>query len=179
MCRNIIDSSGEGLDIELGYDFHNSSVEIDYGHLIYTGAIDRYYDFLYGNLPYRSLRFDVEHYSDDLRQPVVQVNYPSLDVPYTRTVEVKHVTGQKVSGTTIVREFPQEYAVGETEPYYPVPTDESKELYAKYESLASKESDVTFLGRLGTYRYYNMDQVVAMSLKAAEEFLSIDKRGEA
>jgi UDP-galactopyranose mutase len=95
-------------------------------------------------------------------QPVMQVNFPN-DHDYTRIVEIKHATGQKLPATTIVREYPQDYTPG-TEPYYPVPAPDARALYAKYAARAAVEKNVTFVGRLATYRYYNMDQCVAAAL---------------
>jgi len=104
-------------------------------------------------------------------QPAMQVNYPN-DHDFTRIVEIKHATGQQTPNTTIVREYPEDFGPGK-EPYYPVPTDASKALYQQYKALADAERDVTFIGRLATYRYYNMDQVVGMALRAAERLESL------
>ena len=136
------------------------------GHLIYTGPIDAYYDCCYGELPYRSIRFVPETIETEYFQPVMQVNYPN-DHEFTRIVEIKHATGQQLPATTIVREYPQDYGPGR-EPYYPVPTDGSKELYRKYAERAEAEPGVSFVGRLAAYRYYNMDQVVGMALAEFE-----------
>jgi UDP-galactopyranose mutase len=95
-------------------------------------------------------------------QPAVQVNYPN-DHEFTRIVETKHVTGQKLPVTTIVREYPQDFGPG-NEPYDPIPATDAKAIYQKYPDLASKQEKVSFIGRLATYRYYNMDQVVGMAL---------------
>ena len=95
-------------------------------------------------------------------QPVVQVNYPN-DHEFTRIVETKHITGQKLPVTTIVREYPEDFGPGR-EPYYPIPAPDAKAIYQKYADLASKQRAVSFIGRLATYRYYNMDQVVGMAL---------------
>jgi UDP-galactopyranose mutase len=101
----------------------------------------------------------------------MQVNYPDSDAPYTRTVEMKHATKQKIDATTVVREFPEDWAP-EKEPYYPVPTKESAALYKKYRELADAEKHVSFIGRLGSYRYYNMDQVIGMALMEAQKLLA-------
>jgi UDP-galactopyranose mutase len=151
--------------------------------MIFTGPIDEYYDHCYGSLPYRSLRFEREtHSGEELRaraaisgkeglwQPALQVNYPDLDVPYTRTVEIKHATGQKIDATTVIREFPEDWTP-EKEPFYPVPTDITAQLYTRYRQLADQETNVSFIGRLGTYRYYNMDQVTGMALTEAEKLI--------
>jgi len=124
-----------------------------------------YFNFCYGPLPYRSLRFEHEHLADvEHFQPVGTVNYPN-DHAFTRITEVKYLTGQKHSGTSIMREYPQ----AEGDPYYPVPRAENEELFKRYEMLAAQESNVTFVGRLAQYRYYNMDQVVGAALKVAQQ----------
>jgi UDP-galactopyranose mutase len=129
-------------------------------HIIYSGPIDEYFDFRFGKLPYRSLRFDHQTVGEEWHQPVAVVNYPAEDVPYTRITEYKHLTGQEHPRTTITYEYPS----AEGDPYYPVPRDENQALYKKYEALADATSGVTFVGRLATYRYYNMDQIVGQAL---------------
>jgi UDP-galactopyranose mutase len=100
----------------------------------------------------------------------MQVNFPDLDVPYTRIVEIKHATGQQIDATTIVKEFPEEWTP-EKEPFYPVPTSSSAEIYERYKALAQQLENVSFIGRLGTYRYYNMDQVTGMALAEADRLI--------
>jgi len=173
-----------GLQLRLGADYQTEKSNWSYRHLIFTGPIDEYYNHCYGSLPYRSLRFEFETYSgEDLQareeisgkkghwQKTVQVNYPDLDVPYTRTVEIKHATGQVIDATTVVREFPDDWTP-EKEPFYPVPTDATSQLYARYKQLAEQETHVSFIGRLGTYRYYNMDQVTGMALTESEKLIN-------
>ncbi len=156
---------------------------IRHDHLIFTGPIDEYFNYQYGPLPYRSLRFEKESFTADQlipRQPIagqpgfyqaaMQINYPSVKIPHTRIVEIKHASGQKIDATTIVREYPDDWARGK-DPYYPVPTDESKILYQRYAKLAAAEQGTTFIGRLATYRYYNMDQVTAMALSTSERLI--------
>ena len=130
--------------------------------VVYTGPVDEYFDHCHGPLPYRSLRFEAQTLETEWFQPAVQVNYPN-DQEFTRIVEIKHVTGQTLPATTIVREYPQDYGPG-GEAYYPMPAPDARALYRKYEEMAETEANVTFVGRMATYRYYNMDQVVAMSL---------------
>lgn len=129
-------------------------------HTIFTGPIDEYFDHRFGRLPYRSLEF--RHETHDVRRmfPVGVINYPSEDVPFTRVTEYKHLTGQVHPRTSIS----YEYSRPEGDPYYPIPRAENQALYKQYEALAREHDDVTFAGRLGTYKYYNMDQVVGQAL---------------
>jgi UDP-galactopyranose mutase len=129
-------------------------------HIIYTGPIDEYFDFRFGKLPYRSLRFDHQTLPQAQFQEVAVVNYPSEDVPFTRISEYKHLTGQESDVTTVTYEYPS----AEGDPYYPIPRPENQELFKRYEALADATDDVTFVGRLATYRYYNMDQIVGQAL---------------
>jgi UDP-galactopyranose mutase len=145
--------------------------EIEVGHLVYTGPVDEFFGFRYGKLPYRSLRFEHKTLDKETFQPVAVVNYPSPDVPYTRLTEFKHLTGQTHSRTSICYEFP----TADGDPYYPVPRPENAVLYARYQALADATPGVTFVGRLATYRYYNMDQVVGQALSTFSR-LTIDGR---
>jgi UDP-galactopyranose mutase len=150
------------IRVELGVEFEGATAQ-GTAHVVYTGPIDAYFGYRFGKLPYRSLRFEHEHLRDRPRfQPVGTVNYPN-DHAYTRITEFKHLTGQEHAGTSIVREYPQ----AEGDPYYPIPTDANEVLYQRYAALAGQEPNVTFVGRLAQYRYYNMDQVVAAALKVA------------
>lgn len=164
MIQRILDHPN--IEIELGVDFESVAKSISFKHLIYTGPIDAYFGYRFGPLAYRSLRFERETFPQEYYQPAVQVNYPN-DNDYTRIVETKHITGQKLPVTTIVREYPDDFGPGK-EPYYPIPAPDTQVLYRKYEELAGAESKVSFVGRLATYRYYNMDQVVAMALAEFE-----------
>ncbi len=148
------------IDIELGVDFEKLRNKTRYDRLIYSGPIDSYFKYAYGRLPYRSLHFKHETLNQERFQDVAVVNYPAPDVPHTRVTEYKHLTGQSHPMTTITYEYPAD----EGDPYYPIPRAENQELYKKYEALARAEPHVTFVGRLGTYRYYNMDQVVGQAL---------------
>jgi UDP-galactopyranose mutase len=150
------------IDIRTGVDFaelKDQAFEIA-DHLIYTGPIDEYFDFRFGKLPYRSLKFDHQTLEQEQFQQVAVVNYPSEDVPFTRISEYKHLTGQEAPVTTITYEYPS----AEGDPYYPIPRPENQELFKKYEALADATDNVTFVGRLATYRYYNMDQIVGQAL---------------
>jgi UDP-galactopyranose mutase len=149
------------IEVRTGTDFHDVQDDLDYEALVYTGPVDAYFGHRYGRLPYRSLRFEFETVPLERYQPTGTVNYPDeTAVPFTRISEFKHLTGQRHEATTIVREFPQ--ATGD--PYYPIPRPENAELYARYRALAETTSGVHFVGRLATYKYYNMDQVIAQAL---------------
>lgn len=142
-----------------------------YDYVFYTGPIDVYYSsFGYDKLEYRSIRFEEETLNINEFQPVSQVNYTQPDIPFTRITEYKHILNQNVKGaTTIVRE----YSTAEGEPYYPVPTSKNRENYRKYQELAMKdeENGVFFVGRLATYKYYNMDAAILAALEATDVFL--------
>jgi UDP-galactopyranose mutase len=162
------------IEVRLRTDYREARAHVQYRHLIYTGPIDEYFDHCFGPLPYRSLRFEEETHQVEFFQPAMQVNYPN-DYDFTRIVEIKHATGQQLPVTTIVREYPEDYGPGR-EPYYPVPADAPKELYRKYAERAEAEQGVSFVGRLATYRYYNMDQVVGMALAEFERLRAAGAR---
>lgn len=153
--------------VELGVDFDDIRDTVKASHIVYTGPIDAYFRYCFGHLPYRSLRFEHEHLANvDQYQEVGTVNYPN-DHAYTRITEFKHLTGQQHAGTSIVREYPQV----EGDPYYPIPRAENEALFKRYEELAKSEPNVTFVGRLAQYRYYNMDQVAGAALAAAKRII--------
>ena len=156
------------IEVELGIDFEEIRQNTGFDYVVYTGPVDAYFSHCYGPLPYRSLRFEHEHLREVAQfQTVGTVNYPN-DHAYTRITEFKHLTGQVHPGTSIVREYPQ----AEGDPYYPTPSDESEALFKRYEALAEAEPNVTFVGRLAQYRYFNMDQVVAAALTAARGLIN-------
>jgi UDP-galactopyranose mutase len=150
------------IDKSLGTDFrdlrHKAFQLAD--HIIFTGPVDEYFDYRFGKLPYRSLKFDHRTLDEEQHQEVAVVNYPDPSVPYTRVSEYKHLTGQKHPRTSITYEYPAE----EGDPYYPIPRPENQALYKRYEALADATANVTVVGRLATYRYYNMDQIVGQAL---------------
>lgn len=138
--------------------------QVEYKHMIFTGPIDEYFAYQHGHLPYRSLRFDVQTFPVTRYQTAPVVNYPN-EYDYTRITEQKWLSGQEHSHTTILTEYPMAHVVGQTIPYYPIPTDVNRELYKCYENEAKKlEGKVSFIGRLADYMYYNMDQAVARAL---------------
>ncbi len=148
------------IEVLLDSDYRDVRRAYPHDHLVYSGPIDEYFDYRFGKLPYRSLRFEHETLNQEWLQQVAVVNYPDEAVPFTRITEYKHLTGQQHDHTSITREYP----CAEGDPYYPVPRPENQALYKRYEALADAEADVTFVGRLATYRYYNMDQIVGQAL---------------
>ena len=158
LFENMLDHGN--IRVETGVDHRDLNGERLARRTIFTGPIDAYYDHRFGPLPYRSLEFRHETLDQKQFQSVAVVNYPSEDVPYTRVTEYKHLTGQNHPKTSISYEFARAHG----EPYYPVPRPENQALYKRYEALARAQDDVIFVGRLGTYKYYNMDQVVGQAL---------------
>lgn len=157
------------ITIRLGTSWQEVCPASDSGHVVFTGPIDEYFDFCFGRLPYRSLRFEHVHFPDrEQFQSTGTVNFPN-DHEFTRVTEFKHLTGQRHSGTSIVREFP----AAEGDPFYPIPRRDNETLFRRYRELADEQRGVTFIGRLAEYRYYNMDQVVAAALKKAEELARV------
>ncbi|MBD8548127.1 UDP-galactopyranose mutase [Sphingomonas sp. CFBP 8760] len=146
------------ITVQTGVDVADCDVRAD--HTVFTGPVDEYFGHRFGPLPYRSLEFRHETHDVARYQPVAVVNYPSPDTPFTRITEYKHLTGQQSPRTSISYEIPR----GEGDPYYPVPRPENQALYRRYAALADALPDVSFVGRLATYRYYNMDQVVGQAL---------------
>lgn len=152
------------ISVETGVSFAEAADGVAFSRLVYTGPIDAYFDYAHGPLPYRSLRFEREHFRDGPYQAAAVVNYPALEPGYTRITEFKHATQQEVEGTSIAREYPEAYEPGGNEPYYPIPAADNHARHARYAAEADRARSVTFLGRLADYRYYNMDQAVARSL---------------
>lgn len=163
MCEKMVES--KNIMIMLNTDYKEVIDDIEYEKLIYTGPIDYFYDYEYGELLYRSIRFQFETHDKESYQPTASSRYP-MDYDYTRITEFKKMTGQKHEKTTILKEFP---CFG-GEPYYPYPTEEWKALAAKYREKAAQEKDVIFLGRLAEYKYYDMDDVIRRALDCFAEF---------
>lgn len=183
MFGNMIAAS-PNVELHLGVSFGEAKRRWRHKHLIFTGAIDEYFGHRFGPLPYRSLRFESESFTarelieresisgkPGFWQPAMQVNYPDADIPYTRIVEIKHATGQAIDTTTIVREYPRDWRPGE-DPYYPIPAPDARAAYTRYTVLAENEKNTSFIGRLATYRYYNMDQVTGMALAGADRLIA-------
>ena len=157
MFENMLDHPN--IKIMLNADYADIEEWIPHRELIYTGPIDEFFNFSYGKLPYRSLEFKHQTFDTPVFQPAPVVNYPN-EHPYTRVTEFKYLTGQEHPKTSVVYEYPGDGG----DPYYPVPRPENAEIYKKYQALAEATPDVHFVGRLATYKYYNMDQVVAQAL---------------
>ncbi len=168
MFENMVNH--KNITIQTGAEYADVKDDVLFNRLVFTGPVDEFFDHRYGPLPYRSLKFKHETLNQEQFQPVAVVNYPHPDVPYTRISEYKHLTGQKHAKTSITYEYPS----AEGDPYYPIPNAEAQALYKKYEALALARPDVAFIGRLATYRYYNMDQVVGQALATYRKVLEHD-----
>ncbi len=170
----LVENMLRGIEVKLGTaykDFVIENKEDTFDKVVYTGPVDEYFDFKLGTLEYRSLRFEEEYMPDcENFQGNAAVNYTSADVPYTRIIEHKHFEFGKGDGTVITREYPSEWKPGD-EPYYPVNNDRNNTLYEQYKALADEEKNVIFGGRLGVYKYFDMDKVIASSLELAEKEL--------
>jgi UDP-galactopyranose mutase len=147
------------IKIMINTDYKEIMNEISYKKLIFTGPVDEYFDYRFGKLPYRSINFKFETLDQEKFQETGTINYPN-DYAFTRITEFKYLSGQKNPKTSIVYEFP----TADGDPYYPIPKADNAELYKKYQTLADQLENTYFVGRLATYKYYNMDQVVAQSL---------------
>ena len=179
----IVEKLLEGIPVKLGTDYEtfcqrsadgdfiSMDGEDTFEKVLYTGMIDQFYGYCYGELAYRSLRFETEYLEDeDNYQGNAVVNYTEREVPYTRIIEHKHFEFGTQKGTVITREYPKEWNRGD-EPYYPVNDQNNSELYEKYAQRAAQEKNVLFGGRLGQYKYYDMDKVVRAALTMVEEQL--------
>ena len=179
----IVEKLLEGIPVKLGTDYEtfcqrntdggfiSMDGEDTFEKVLYTGMIDQFYEYCYGELAYRSLRFETEYLEDeDNYQGNAVVNYTEREVPYTRIIEHKHFEFGTQKGTVITREYPKEWSRGD-EPYYPVNDQHNSELYEKYAQRAAQEKNVLFGGRLGQYKYYDMDKVVRAALAMVEEQL--------
>lgn len=164
--------SHKNIKIMLKTDYKDIIDIIPYKNLIFTGPVDEYFNYCYGKLPYRSLEFKFETIDKEVFQPTGTVNYPNEQL-YTRITDFKYLTGQVHPKTAIVYEYPK----AEGDPYYPVPRPENAELYKKYQQLASTVKNTYFVGRLATYKYYNMDQVVAQALTTFRKIRQASEEG--
>lgn len=155
----------KNIEISLNTDYKNLMHEIKFDKMVYTGPIDYYFDYVLGKLPYRSIKFEWEHHDTEFYQGTAQTNYVDQNQEFTRVIEHKYLSGNKSTVTTVSKEFTQM----EGEPYYPIPTEMNRKLFLRYKQEAEKLKNTIFCGRLAEYQYYNMDQVVANTLKLVEK----------
>lgn len=161
------------IHLLLQTDYRRIMDEIKFNRMIFTGPINTFFSDIHGPLPYRSLRFELTTIDADRHQEAGTVNYPN-DYDFTRITEQKYLSGQTLPKTTLITEFPQAHTEGKTEPYYPIPRPENRELYNLYAKEAGKlNGSVIFAGRLADYKYYNMDQAVARALKVFEDNVAV------
>jgi len=172
MFENMLDSPN--IKVLLNCDYREVVEEVGFREMIYTGPVDAFFDYRFGKLPYRSLEFKHETHNAPVFQPAPVINYPNEQL-YTRVTEFKYLTGQEHSKTSIVYEYPR----AEGDPYYPVPRKENADLYSRYKALADATPNVHFVGRLATYKYYNMDQIVGQALTTYAKVSGAAKRSEA
>ena len=165
MFENILDH--DNIKILLNCDYHEVMDFVPYKNIIFTGPVDEFFDYRFGKLPYRSINFKFESYDQEQYQVAPVINYPN-DYAYTRITEFKYLTGQEHRKTSIVYEFP----TAEGDPYYPIPRPENAEVYKQYQALASEQKNAWFVGRLATYKYYNMDQCVAQALATYKKIVA-------
>jgi len=166
--------SHRNITVQLGVDHRDLGASIRFKRMAYTGAIDAFFDYAYGPLPYRSLRFEFQTIAQERALEVGTINYPN-DHRYTRVVEIKHATGQVCPCTTLCREYPQPHAPGHNEPFYPIPREQNRAIFQQYRDETLKlGKSVVFCGRLADYQYYNMDQVVARALMVFEQEVAAD-----
>ena len=166
----IIEKMLEGIEVRLNSNFFDKREEYENiaDKIVFTGMIDEYYNYCFGKLEYRSLRFETEILNEENYQGNAVVNYTEGEIPYTRIIEHKHFEYGQQEKTVITREYPSEWKEGD-EPYYPVNNERNNELYLKYKELADKEKKVIFGGRLGEYKYYDMDEIIEKVLKDLKE----------
>lgn len=169
----IIEKMLDGIDVKLNYDYfeHKKEVENIADKIVFTGPIDQYYNYCFGELQYRSVRFETEVLDTDNYQGNAVVNYTEYEVPYTRIIEHKHFEYGNQPKTVISREYSDTWNK-DKEPYYPINNDRNNELYLKYKGLADKDDKVIFGGRLGQYKYYDMHKVIEEALKTVEAELN-------
>jgi UDP-galactopyranose mutase len=159
------------IEVRTGTDYYDVAHEIEHDHLVWTGPIDKFFDYRFGKLPYRSLEFELVNEptpDGNYLLPATSVNEPSEDVPYTRRTEFRQMTGQERHDSST---YAVEYPRSEGDPYYPIPRDDTRALYRQYEALGEEQPNVTFVGRLARYQYLNMDQVVGQALSTADKLI--------
>jgi UDP-galactopyranose mutase len=171
----LIEKMLEGVEVKLGIDFlkDKDSLASKAHKIIYTGPIDQYFDYRFGELEYRSLKFETERHEIPNFQGNAVINFTDAHVPYTRIIEHKHFDYVETKHTVVTKEYPLEWKVGD-EPYYPVNDNKNMELFKKYRELASREDKVIFGGRLAEYKYYDMHQVISAALYQVKNIMSTD-----
>jgi UDP-galactopyranose mutase len=169
MFENMLDHPN--ITIVTGTDYREILRTVKYKEMVYSGPIDEFFDFRFGKLPYRSLEFRHETLKREWLQPVAVVNYPN-EHPWTRVTEFKHLTGQHDAKTSVVYEYPK----SQGDPYYPIPRQDNLMTYSRYQALAAATPCTHFVGRLATYKYFNMDQVVAQALTLCSKLCETDRR---
>ena len=167
----VVERMLDGTEVRLNTDYFENKSELDglANKIVFTGAIDRYFDYCFGALEYRCVRFETEVLDTDNYQGVAVVNYTEREVPYTRVIEHKHFMFGDQQKTVISREYSQEWSIGD-EPYYPVNNEKNQQIYLKYKKLSEQNDRIFFGGRLGAYKYYDMDVVIEEALRAVANF---------
>ena len=170
--NKLMDALLDGIEVRLGVDYNLQRKEYQgiAETVVYTGAIDAYFEYCFGPLEYRSLRFETERLEGENHQGVAVMNYTDRETPYTRSIEHKHFEFCKQPVTYVTKEYPADWKPGD-EAYYPVNDDKNQKLYSRYAELAKKEKNVIFGGRLAEYKYYDMDDVIKRALKMAGKML--------
>ena len=160
----------EGIDVHLETDFFNDREKFESiaEKIVFTGMIDEFYNYEFGTLEYRSLRFEHEILNEENHQGNAVVNYTEYEIPYTRIIEHKHFEYGTQPKTVITREYPAKWNKGD-EPYYPINNERNNNMYTKYKELADKETNVIFGGRLAQYKYYDMHHVIEQALNAVKK----------
>ncbi|MBI6080574.1 UDP-galactopyranose mutase [Clostridium perfringens] len=168
--NKIIEKMLDGVEVKLGVDFFENRERLESlaNKIVFTGMIDEFYDYKFGELEYRSLRFENETLDEENHQGNAVINYTEYEIPYTRIIEHKHFEECNSEKTVITKEYPATWERGD-EPYYPINNERNNEVYEKYKTLANKEENVIFGGRLGQYKYYDMHNVIDSALKCVEE----------
>jgi UDP-galactopyranose mutase len=169
MFERILDHPN--IELRLGVEYDDVVREVKHDHLVYSGPIDAFFGYRFGALPYRSLEFELRNEptpGGGYLFPATTINEPGEDVPYTRRTEFRWMTGQERHGSST---YAVEYPRDEGDPYYPIPRDDTRALYRRYEALAQDLPDVSFVGRLARYQYLNMDQVVGQALSVAQKLI--------
>ena len=158
----------DGIDVKLNTNYFTDELP-EHNKVIYTGPIDKFYNYQFGELEYKTTQFEHECLQQENYQGIVMMNFTDVDVPYTRIIEHKHFENSESDVTWITKEYPVDYKAGKTEPMYPVNDEENNKKYLQYKNLADQESDIIFGGRLAEYKYYDMHQVIESALNKIKQ----------